>query len=106
MIAAVRHHSELLVRELTEKPGLTEATELERRYGTGQLRLLEGRARLTAGFVSFARGYRAPPGTEPKLALALDAYARQYPVSVSTTTTRVIDLGASPACECVAASAG
>jgi len=50
--------------------------------------------RLTGGFVSFARGYRAPPGTEPKLALALDAYARQCPVSVSTATTRAIDLGA------------
>jgi hypothetical protein len=34
VIAAVRHHGELLVRELIEKPGLTGATELERRYGT------------------------------------------------------------------------
>ena len=103
VIATIRHHGELLVRELIEKPGLTGATELERRYGTGQLRLLEGRARLTAGFVSFARGYRAPPGTEPRLALALEAYARHCPVSVSTTTTQVIDLGASPACGCAAA---
>ena len=104
VIAAVRHQGELLVRELIEKPGPAAASELERRYGTAQLWLLEGRARLTAAFVSFARNYRAPPGTEPKLALALAAYARHCPVSVITTTSQVIDLGASPACRCAASS--
>jgi hypothetical protein len=81
------------------------ATELERRYGTGQLRLLEGRARLPNRFVSFARGYRALPGTEPKLWLVLAAYARHCPVTVITTTSQVIDLGSSPACGCAAALA-
>lgn len=105
VIVTVRHHGELFVHELIEKPGLATATELEGRYGARQLRLLAGRARLSAGFASFARGYRAPPGTEPKLALALAAYARDCPVSVITTTSQVIDLGASPACECAAAQA-
>ncbi|HZR49223.1 MAG TPA: sugar phosphate nucleotidyltransferase [Streptosporangiaceae bacterium] len=103
VIAAVRHDGELHVRELIEKPGLAAAIELEQRYGAAQLRLLEGRARLTAGFVSYARGYRAPPGTEPKLALALAAYARHCPVSIITTASQVIDLGAGPACGCTAA---
>jgi len=49
MIAAVRHHGELLVRELIEKPGLAAATEQERRYGSGQLQLLEGRMLLHVG---------------------------------------------------------
>jgi NDP-sugar pyrophosphorylase family protein len=93
VIATNGHYGELLVRDLIEKPGLTAVIDLERRYGAGRLRLLEGRARLTAQFVSFARGYRAPPGTEPKLALALAAYARHCPVSVITTTSQVIDLG-------------
>ncbi|HEY3733563.1 MAG TPA: sugar phosphate nucleotidyltransferase [Streptosporangiaceae bacterium] len=94
VIAVVRHHGEFLVRELIEKPCLAAATGLERRYGTRQLRLLEGRARLSAEFVAFARGYRAPIGTEPRLTLALAAYARHRPVSVITTTSQVIDLGA------------
>ncbi len=72
------------------------ARALEQRYGTGNLLVLEGRARLTAGFIRFARRYRAPAGTEPKLALAIAAYARTHPVIVATTTSQVIDLGASP----------
>jgi UTP-glucose-1-phosphate uridylyltransferase len=97
VIVTFCQHGQRFVRELIEKPGLAAAARLERRYGTGQLRLLQGRARLTAGFVGFARGYRAPAGTEPRLAIALAAYARQCPVSVITTTSHVIDLGASPA---------
>jgi NDP-sugar pyrophosphorylase family protein len=105
VIAVAPHHGELLVRELAEKPGPAAATELEQRYGTSGLRLLEGRARLTAEFVSFARSYRAPHRTEPRLALALAAYARNHPATVITTTSQVIDLGSSPACGCAAARA-
>jgi hypothetical protein len=72
-------------------------TRLERRYSISRLLLLEGRARLTAGFIRFARGYHAPAGTEPKLALALAAYARDHPVTVITIAGQVIDLGSSPA---------
>lgn len=41
---------------------------------------------------SFARSYRAPMGTEPKLALALVAYARTHPVLVTKTSAQVIFL--------------
>ena len=105
VIAVARYHGELLVLEMAEKPGPAAATELERRYGTSALRLLEGRARLTAEFISFACGYRAPHRTEPRLAFALAAYARDHPVGVITTTSRVIDLGSGPACGCAAARA-
>lgn len=105
VIAMTRQNGELLVRELVEKPVLVAAMELEQRYGISQLRLLEGRARLTADFVRFARDYRAPHRMEPKLALALGAYARDHPVSIVTTTSQVIDLGSSPACGCTAARA-
>ena len=71
VLAVTSDHGELLVQELAEKPGPADVTRLEQRYGTSGLLLLEGRARLTAGFIRFARRYRAPAGTEPKLALAL-----------------------------------
>lgn len=97
VIAATPHHGQFLVRELTEKPDPATAEELERRYGARNLLLLEGRARLTPGFIAFARGHQAPPGSEPKLALTLAAYARTRPISVITTTSQVIDLGTNPA---------
>jgi UTP-glucose-1-phosphate uridylyltransferase len=99
VLAVTSDHGELLVQELAEKPGPAAVTRLERRYGTSRL-LLEGRARLTAGFIGFARGYHPPAGTEPKLALALAAYASAHPVTVITIAGQVIDLGSSPACGC------
>jgi UTP-glucose-1-phosphate uridylyltransferase len=96
VIAAVQQDGHLLMYDLAEKPGPSAARSLEQRYGTSSLLLLEGRARLTPGFIRFARTYRAPAGTEPKLALAIAAYARTHTVVVSTTTSQVIDLGASP----------
>ncbi|MGD0608008.1 MAG: NUDIX domain-containing protein [Streptosporangiaceae bacterium] len=96
VIAAVQRDGHLLMHDLAEKPDPPAAQSLEQRYGTGSLLLLEGRARLTADFIRFARSYRAPAGTEPKLALAIAAYARNHPVVVVTTTSQVIDLGASP----------
>ena len=67
---------------------------LEQRYGRRNLFLLEGRARLTATFTSFARSRLAPSGGEPKLSLALAAWARTHPVHIVETTVDVIDLGA------------
>jgi UTP-glucose-1-phosphate uridylyltransferase len=96
VLAARRQEGRLLMLDLAEKPGPHPARALERRYGTGNLLLLEGRARLTAGFIRFASGYRAPAGTEPKLALAIAAYARTHPVVVTTTSSQVIDLGTGP----------
>jgi UTP-glucose-1-phosphate uridylyltransferase len=59
--------------------------------------MLEGRARLTGAFIDFARARQgAGPGREPKLALAISAYAREHPVYAVTCEGEVIDLG-SPA---------
>jgi UTP-glucose-1-phosphate uridylyltransferase len=93
VIAARRHQGRLLMLDLAEKPAPDAARALEQRYGTRNLLLLEGRARLTAGFIRFAAGYQTPAGTEPKLALAIAAYARTHPVVVTTTSSHVIDLG-------------
>jgi UTP-glucose-1-phosphate uridylyltransferase len=94
VIAATGMPGQRLMTGLTEKPGPAQARELERRYGHGNLLLLEGRARLTAAFVDFARTHTPPPGTEPKLALAIAAYAASHPVRVVETSGDVIDLGA------------
>jgi hypothetical protein len=103
VIAAVRRGGQLLMHDLAEKPSPSAARSLEQRYGAGNPLLPEGRARLTSGFISFARGYQPPAGTEPKLALALAAYARTHPVAVTTTTSHVVDLGSHPACPCACA---
>jgi UTP-glucose-1-phosphate uridylyltransferase len=83
------------VLALAEKPGLAEATDLEAAHGPGNLLMLEGRARLTAGFLEFACSRQdAGPGSEPKLALAIGAYARRHPVFAVPRDGEVIDLGA------------
>jgi UTP-glucose-1-phosphate uridylyltransferase len=81
---------------LIEKPGPAQARELEERHGSGNLLMLEGRARLTASFIEFARARQQAahsPGTEPKLALAIGAYARDHPVLAVLTDSGIIDLG-------------
>jgi hypothetical protein len=81
---------------LIEKPGPAQARELEERHGSGNLLMLEGRARLTASFIEFARARQQAahsPGTEPKLALAIGAYARDHPVLAVLTDSEIIDLG-------------
>jgi len=56
--------------------------------------MLEGRARLTAPFIRFARDHQhAAPQGEPKLALTLGAYAREHQVVAVPTEADVIDLG-------------
>jgi UTP-glucose-1-phosphate uridylyltransferase len=83
-----------LVSALVEKPGPAQARALEEQHGTGNLLMLEGRARLTARFIQFARGrQQAGPGTEPKLALAIGLYAREHPVVAVPAGGGVIDLG-------------
>lgn len=94
VIATRFQDGQLHMLDLAEKPAPHAARALEQRYGTANLLLLEGRARLTADFIGFALGYRAPAGTEPKLALA--AYARIHPVAVTMTSGQVIDLGTCP----------
>ena len=78
---------------LAEKPGPAQARAMERRYGHGNLLLLDGRARLTAAFVQFARIYSPPARTEPKLALTIAAYATSHPVHIIETSGDVTDLG-------------
>ncbi len=85
------------VSALIEKPGLAQATELEERYGPGNLLMLEGRARLTRSFIEFARSHvRAArrPGPEPKLAHAIAAYAHDHTVIAVPINSTIIDLGA------------
>jgi UTP-glucose-1-phosphate uridylyltransferase len=85
------------VQALAEKPNTAKAIALEDAHGTANLLMLEGRARLTGAFIDFARARQgAGPGREPKLALAISAYAREHPVYAVTCEVEVIDLG-SPA---------
>jgi UTP-glucose-1-phosphate uridylyltransferase len=82
------------VHALVEKPDPPQARELEEQHGPGNLLMLEGRARLTGSFLEFARTLdQAAPGTEPKLALAIGAYAREHPVVAVPVTGDTIDLG-------------
>lgn len=84
------------VSAVIEKPGPAQASDLEARHGPGNLLMLEGRARLTASFIQFARARQQaaqPPGGEPKLALAIGAYAREHPVLAVPTDSGIIDLG-------------
>ena len=79
---------------LAEKPGPAKAIALEEAHGPANLLMLEGRARLTGAFIEFARARQgAGPGREPKLALAVSAYAREHPVYAVPREGEVIDLG-------------
>jgi UTP-glucose-1-phosphate uridylyltransferase len=99
VITIVERDGRRLVADLIEKPGPSVASALERRHGTGNLLLLEGRARVTADFIRFARASPIAPGVEPKLALTIGAYAATHPVVAVETDCEVIDLGA-PVCRC------
>jgi UTP-glucose-1-phosphate uridylyltransferase len=85
-----------LMIDLAEKPGRHAADAMERRYGRRNLFLLEGRMRLTAAFIDFARSHNPSTSGEPKLALILAAYANSNPVRIIKTSDNVTDLGASP----------
>jgi UTP-glucose-1-phosphate uridylyltransferase len=83
------------VRALVEKPDPAQARAMEQEHGTGSLLMLEGRAWLSSPFIQFARGrQQAMLGTEPRLALAIGAYARAHPVVAVLADGDVIDLGA------------
>lgn len=55
VIATRRQDGQLFMIDLAEKPARHTACALERRYGTANLLLLEGRTWLTIDFISFAR---------------------------------------------------
>jgi len=99
VIATVECGGSRLVADLTEKPSPSAARALERRHGARNLLVLEGRARVTADFIRFARAFPIAPGVEPKLALTIGAYAAAHPVVAIETSCEVIDLGAT-VCGC------
>jgi UTP-glucose-1-phosphate uridylyltransferase len=99
VIATVECDGRRLVAGLTEKPSPSAARALEQRHGARNLLLLEGWARVTADFIRFARTFPIAPDVEPKLALAIGAYAATHPVVTVETSCEVIDLGA-PVCRC------
>jgi UTP-glucose-1-phosphate uridylyltransferase len=79
---------------LVEKPTNAQARLLADQHGADNLRLLEGRARLTADFVAYLKTTSfAPTLSEPKLSLALASYSRHHRVAVTTITGPAIDLG-------------
>jgi UTP-glucose-1-phosphate uridylyltransferase len=86
------------VLALVEKPDLGDAIRIENTYGSENLLMLEGRARLTVRFLEFACSrLHGAPASEPKLALAIGDYAREHPVWTVPLDGEVIDLGA-PEC--------
>jgi UTP-glucose-1-phosphate uridylyltransferase len=88
------HPRTCTVSALVEKPGPVQAAHLEQQHGRANLLMLEGRARLTPGFIEFARsGSAQTPGTEPKLAHAINAYAHDHAVMAVPTNSAIIDLG-------------
>lgn len=82
------------VKALIEKPDPAQARALEQEHGTANLLMLEGRARLTASFLRFVRSRQhIAPGSEPKLSMAIGAYARDHQVIAVPAPGDVIDLG-------------
>lgn len=82
---------------LVEKPDPPAARWLEHHHGLANLRLLEGRARISPEFLHHLRAARLPDDGEPKFSVELGSYCRRNPVVVVTTDSPVRDLGAPPA---------
>jgi UTP-glucose-1-phosphate uridylyltransferase len=99
VMATIECDGRRLVADLIEKPDPTAARALERRHGARNLLVLEGRARITADFIRFARAFPIAPSVEPKLALTIGAYAAAHSVVAVETSCEVIDLG-TPVCRC------
>ncbi|MFD0351716.1 hypothetical protein ACFQ0M_47825 [Kitasatospora aburaviensis] len=81
---------------LVEKPGAQQAARLADEHGADNLRLLQGRGRITPDLLHHlaATSRHASTHIEPKLALALAAYARRRPVQIVTSSAAMVDLGA------------
>ncbi|MFF3630126.1 sugar phosphate nucleotidyltransferase [Streptomyces sp. NPDC002164] len=85
------------IRRLVEKPDREQSVRLEAEHGAANLRLLQGRVRVTPGLLHHLAA--AVHGmAEPKLSLALASYARSHRVDVVTSTQPLTDLGM-PSCE-------
>ncbi|MFE5860208.1 hypothetical protein ACFQ77_06555 [Streptomyces virginiae] len=88
---------------LIEKPGPAHAAQLAADHGPDNLRLLQGRMRLTAGLVHYLSRASRLAAAEPKVSLALAAYARHHRVEIVTHSGPMIDLGTPDPVEAAAA---
>ncbi|MDH6107957.1 hypothetical protein [Kitasatospora sp. MAP12-44] len=80
---------------LVEKPEFITAARLVAEHGLDNLRLLQGRMRITPPLLHhLAATVRHAGRLEPKLSLGLASYARHHRVQVVTSTTAMVDLGA------------
>ncbi|MBT2405546.1 MULTISPECIES: NTP transferase domain-containing protein [unclassified Streptomyces] len=77
---------------LIEKPDREQAALLEAECGIANLRLLQGRMRVTPGLLRHL-GAAAHGAAEPKFSLVLASYARSHRVDVVTSTKPLTDLG-------------
>jgi UTP-glucose-1-phosphate uridylyltransferase len=94
VIVSGRNRTDLVLTDLIEKPSQERAQELEDAHGMSSLWLLEGRTRLTRGFVDQLRHTPMSSGAEPKLSLAIRWYAANSgPVHLVVTHSAVTDLG-------------
>ncbi|MEV5129101.1 hypothetical protein ACN6K8_000265 [[Kitasatospora] papulosa] len=84
---------------LIEKPDPVRAAQLATEHGPENLRLLQGRARLTSELLRYLTASVRQATSEPKLSLALADYARHDAVCVVTNTKTMIDLGIPDAVE-------
>lgn len=79
---------------LVEKPDPVHAAQLAADHGTDNLRLLQGRVRLTPPLLQHLLEAARITAAEPKLSLAVAEYARHHRVEVVTNNIPMVDLGA------------
>lgn len=78
---------------LVEKPDRNETIRLEAECGIANLRLLQGRMRVTPRLLRYLAVVAQSASSEPKFSLALASYARSHRVDVVTNTKPLTDLG-------------
>jgi UTP-glucose-1-phosphate uridylyltransferase len=79
---------------LVEKPDPTHAAQLAAAHDPDNLRLLLGRVHLTPELLHYLSATARRTAGEPRLSLALAAYARHHRVDVITNRNPMTDLGA------------
>uniref|UniRef100_A0AAU2VXP7 NTP transferase domain-containing protein n=1 Tax=Streptomyces sp. NBC_00008 TaxID=2903610 RepID=A0AAU2VXP7_9ACTN len=78
---------------LVEKPDRDETIRLEAECGIANLRLLQGRMRVTSRLLRYLSAVAQSTISEPRFSLALASYARTHRVDVVTNTQPLTDLG-------------
>lgn len=78
---------------LIEKPDREQGARLATECGNANLRLLQGRMRVTSGLLHYLSVVARRATSEPKLSLALASYAQSHRVDVVTSTQPFTDLG-------------